>query len=653
MQNFDIAISGLSVAQKALNVIGNNVANAATEGYHRQEINLLPSYSSQVGGTVLGGGVEMAGVTRVIDRLLEQELLRQKSSLGYVSQELTTLETVENAFGEFAAGSSLSVVLDDFFNALQDLCAHPTDAIYQNQTITAGQALAGQFRTLGEFLAGLETQVALEAENAVDKINTLIGQIARLNDDIKAIEIRAGDANNLRDQRDRCITELAESIGVETVSREHGVVDVTVAGISVVTGAVATELEVGLNEDGYLGILPAGAYSYVTSVQQGRLGALLSLKNSTLTDIHSDLDALANAVIQQVNGLHVQGVGSAGSFTELTGWAVASQDLSDFEPPLTDGKVCIRVTNTTTGQIERHEIEVDVSDDSLTSVAADISAITGLAASVVSSKLQIRADAGYRFDFLPAVLSEPAASNLTAATPPSVSVSGIYTGQENDTFCFKVLDSGAVGNGNLRLEVKNESGDVVEILNVGAGYAAGDVLELDNGIEISLSMGDLIANGTFEAAAFADTDTSGLLAAAGINTFFSGDAATTMAVCEEILNSPSRMATALGPEMNDNSNAQQLAELADQTIGTLNDMTPGQFYSRLVTNLGQDISIKQMRQGNVENMVQNLADRQGEMSGVNINDEAARILVYEQMFQAMAKYLTTIQSSMLSLMEIV
>ncbi len=173
MDSFSIGISGLNAAQRAFDIIGNNVANAATDGYHRQRIELRPSYSSQVGALLLGGGVDVVGVTRLIDGLLEQEILRQESLLGQVSQEFVTLQTVENAFGELLEGSGLSAAIDNFFNALQDLSAHPTEIIWQSQIVTAAKTMAGQFRTLGEFLADLKNQIELEAKNTIEQVNIL------------------------------------------------------------------------------------------------------------------------------------------------------------------------------------------------------------------------------------------------------------------------------------------------------------------------------------------------------------------------------------------------------------------------------------------------------------------------------------------------
>jgi len=654
MDSFGIGISGLNAAQRAFDIIGNNIANAATDGYHRQRLNLTPAYSSQIGPVILGGGVDIAGITRLIDGFLEKEILRQQSSLEQVSQELAMLRTVENSFGEFSDGGGLSTVLDDFFNALQDLSAHPGETIWQNQAVTSAQTMAAKFKTLGQFLTTLESQISLEAENVTNQINVLIGKIAELNHNIERQEISSGQAYNLRDQRDQCIVELSKLISVETESREYGVVDISTSGIPVVVNTSAFELEVGIKENLELGITVAGESNYNIDFQGGRLGALLSLKNDMIAGIHNDLDNLANAIIQQINQYHVQGVGSEGSFTELTGLSMISDNLADFDPPVSDGSIYIRVTNTSTGAVTRTEVPIDASTDSLTSIAAAITAITGLTASVYDFRLHIQADKDYKFDFLPCVLPTPTNSDFTGATsPPAISVSGMYTGTKNQTFTFTVSGTGSVGNGSLQITVTDGDGNTVTTLNVGSDYAAGDRLDIGNGIKIALGTGDLADGNTFEVDAFVDTDTSGVLAAAGINAFFSGSNASNIAVCSDISASPGRIATALREDMTDNNNALRMAALRNQAVSDLDSLTPAEYYRRLITDIGQQVSVKQSLQKNVEVMVQNLTNQQNEVSGVNINDEAARMLIFEQMFKAMAKYLSTLQSSLSTIMEII
>jgi len=654
MDSFGIGISGLNAAQRAFDIIGNNIANAATDGYHRQRLNLTPAYSSQVDGVILGGGVNIAGITRMIDGFLQQEIFRQQSSLEQVSQELAMMRTVESSFGELADGGGLSTALDDFFNSLQDLSAHPTESIWQNQAVTSAQTMTAKFQTLGQFLTTLESQISLEAENVVNQINALTGKIAELNHNIEKQEISSGQAFNLRDQRDQCISDLSKLINVETDSREYGVVDISTNGIPLVVSTSTFELEVGITENIKLGITAAGESNYNTDVQGGRLGALLSLKNELIAGIHNDLDNLANAIIQQVNQYHVQGVGSEGSFTELTGFSMISDNLADFDPPVSDGSIYLRVTNTSTGAVTRTEVPIDASTDSLTSIAAAVTAITGLNASVYDFKLHIQADTDYKFDFLPCALPTPTSSDFTGTTsPPAISVSGNYTGTENQTFTFTVSGTGSVGNGSLQIAVTDGDGNTVTTLNVGSGYAAGDRLDIGNGIKIALGIGDLADGNTFQIDAFANTDTSGVLAAAGINTFFSGSNASDITICSDISAAPGRIATALRDDMTDNNNALRLVGLRNQAISDLDSLTPAEYYRRLITNIGQDVSVKQSHQKNVEVMVQNLASQQSEISGVNINDEAARMLIFEQMFKAMAKYLSTLQSSLSTIMEII
>ncbi|MBN2314734.1 MAG: flagellar hook-associated protein FlgK [Sedimentisphaerales bacterium] len=651
--DYHIALSGLNAAQKALEVIGNNIANAATEGYHRQAIELTP-INSLNDSDQIGEGVEVAEITRLIDTFLQDEILQQQSSLGQVSQELDILSTVETVFGELSDSEGLNAAIDEFFNTLQELSAHPTDVIYQSQAVSAAETMTAQFRVLGEYLTKLESQITLEAENTIEQANTLINQIGELNGLIHPQETSGLQANSSKDQRDQLISELSQLIDIEMIRRDDGVVDVSIAGIPVVSGAKTFELEAGFEDNLDLSLSIAGKTINNTNLQGGQLTGLFSLKNEIISDLHDDLDTLANAIIQQVNEYHVQGIGSDGSFTELTGWSMASEDLADFDPPLSDGTISIRVTNTTTGETTRTTISVDTATDSLTTLANKIDAIPGLSASVYDSRLHIQADTNYAFDFLPSVLESPTASDFTGTTsPPTVSVSGIYTGTENQTFTFTVSGTGSVGNGTLQITVTNGDGETVKTLNVGSGYPAGETLDLGNGIKIALSTGDLADGNTFEVDAFAETDTSGVLAAVGLNTFFSGNSAANMTVSMDIIDSPGRIATALGSDGTDNTNTLRMQETQNLAIDSLNSMTPGEFYRQLVTDTGQLISVREIRQDSLEAILQNLANQESEISGVDVNDEAAQMLVFEQMYNAMAKYLTTVQVLNATLMEIV
>ncbi len=659
MQSYDIALSGMSAAQAAFDVIGNNIANAATEGYHKQRLILSSVDSGLALRRESGQGVAVEQVVRQIDTLMEQEILRQQSFLGQMDRETVTLSMLESALGEMSTeGGGLNASIDAMFNALDDLSLHPWENVYQNQAISEAEALSSQFRSLGETLAAVEDSLRLEALNLVETIDSLAEQVAQMNAEIARASGGSTHPNTLIDRRDQAISDISKLIGISILPRDYGVTDVAVSGIPLVIGGTSWELSATPAEDQTLGISIAGTSRLHTSLQGGSVGALLSLRNTIVKDIHTDLDSLAAAIIQGINEYHVQGVGSSGSFTDLTGWSNGSDTLSDLTG-VTAGYTYVRVTHTATGAVTRTRVPVmqTSASDTLTEVAAYITAnVANLSASVGGSEqLYVSAGAGYTFDFATQVLPEPDAGDIafSGASDPAISFGGVYTGSANDTYTFTVTGTGNVGvDSPLMLAVTDSASDTVAVLNIGSGYAAGDMLEIgQTGVKVALGIGDLVAGDSFSLEILADSDTSGLLTATGMNTFLSGETALDMAVCADIRNDPGRVASSLVSDHADNTNAARMASLRDTRNAALGDLTSGQFYRQLVANIGQDISIKEIRKGSVEDIIQNLTKQQSEISGVDINDEAAQLLVFEQMFQAMARYLSAVQTSIESMME--
>ncbi|MEN6386403.1 MAG: flagellar hook-associated protein FlgK [Phycisphaerales bacterium] len=667
MPDFSIGLSGLTAIQKAINVIGNNIANAASEGYHKQKVELSPAYFSTQGSVIIGGGVEVATVRRAIDTLLEQEIYRQNSELGSLAQQENSMRTIENAFGDFTTeDGGLGATIDTFFTSLQNLTAHQQDNIWLNQFVSDATSMAGQFRTLGEYLTEIQSQIRLEGENIIENINTIAEQITKLNDKIESVSLVDGNANAMCDQRDQLISELSTLIGVSTINRDNDVVDVAVSGIPLVAGSAKSALALGFNSNGELGVTIQGGGIYTSDVQGGKLGGLISLSNNTVSGIQDDLDLLASTIIKKINNLHVQGVGAAGSFDNLTGWVNESENLGNFAD-ITAGYTYIRVINTTDGSITRTEIPVmqNESSDSLSEIVAYINAnVANVSASVNSSnQLSITAKPGYEFDFIPAPYSEPSAAdiNFNGAIDPEVTITGSYNDSLNDTLTFTVQGTGTISNAaNLKLRVTNSKGDEVANLIIGSGYSEGTAVKIgETGLYLKLNsptgagIADLVNGDSFSIDVLSSSDTSGLLSATGLNTFFSGTGALEIAVCDEVYNNPARTATAMSASMNDNTNVKRMHDLNDESIPELSNLTCNEFYRQLVTNIGQDLAIVQTEKENVETMILNLTTQQSEVSGVDINDESAQLLVFQQMFQSIAKYMNTINKTLEAIMEII
>lgn len=651
MSDIGIGLSGLQVAQRAIEIIGNNIANAGTEGYHRQEVVIAPIPGSTVGGLTVGGGAEVIDIRRVMNLLLDNEIRQQRPELASVSQELTTLRSVENVIGNLSA-EGLAGAINQFFGAFRELAADPESVPLRQQAVWAARGLADRFRSVALAVESIAEHMALEARNAADETNGLLTEIGDLNGRIQELSARGVVDSNLLDLRDQAVAKLSDLVDVAVRQGEYESCTIEVMGVVVVLKTSVTGIEVGYADGQALGISVQGAHHYDTQARGGRLGALLALNNDIIPRIRDQLDALARGIMDQVNRCHVQGVGTDGSFTELEGRSVGAATLDQWDPPVVAGQVQLRLVNTATGEATRHSVTIAPSTQTIDDVAALFDAIGHLSASAPRTALHIQADTGWRFDFLPALTPEPTSSTLTGSAAPTIS--GLFTGASNETFTCTVVGTGDVGvTGVLTVEIRNAAGDLVRSLDVGQGYAAGDPLLVADGAMVSFSPGSLNDGEQFTIEALADTDPTGFLAAAGVNALFVGNSALTMQVTDGVADSPGRLATSLGTDGVDNLNVLRMADLADRPLDAAGGLTPADAYRRLVSDVGQWVAMRQAREEGLQSVMQQLQTQYDDLSGVDINDEAARLLLFERMFQSMARYLAVLTRAQDALMDVI
>ena len=661
MCSFQIGISGLHSAQKAFDIIGNNIANANTEGFHKQAIDLRAAPEYYRGGVMVGQGVDMAGITRYRDSLLEEQILKQDSSLWQYSHELESLQSLESVFGELNS-SGLSSAMDQYFNSLEELSADPNSGVLQNQVLTAAESLTYEFRRMGTYMSDVERNLYLEAESTTLDINNNLDLIAELNKGIQRLESRGGQANNLRDNRDAAIGELSRLIGIQ-VQENDSMVNLYVNGVPLVMGSDVTHLSSTqkiIDDEVQLGVKIGDNELLLTDISGGKMGALLNLSNNTMSQIHSDFDELANSIIIQTNKAHVQGVGSSGSFTGLSGWKIPSSDLTELDQPVVAGTTYIRVNNSA-GDVERYAIDIDPAVDTMSSVAAKIAAIPGLGGTAIANeKLHIIADSGYTFDFRGGALEAVGAPLAPATALSSGSdfsvplVSGAYTGTANENYTGTVVTGGEIGvSSGPKVEIRNSAGELISSYKLGDNYVSGDRLNIEDGLQVRFSGGDMVAGESFVIQALADSDETNFLAATGINCFFGGNDAASMGVKEDVRSESGRVAIAGDYEGTDHSVVKKMAEIASAPISQLGDLSPVEYYQGLASSIGQQVSVTEMQYDNGNSIMRHLLEQKDQISGVDINDEATKMLVYEQMYQAMAKYMSTVADTLKILSSIV
>jgi len=314
---FNIGKLALFANQRALAVTSQNIANVNTPGYTRQEAVLETTAPLNSSPGQIGTGVRVAEIRRVFDQFIQDQLTAEQSILGRLGVEEGALGRVEAVFND-SQGTGLSQSLSEFFSALHDLANNPQGLSERVALLERARNLTGQFAMADRQLQQIRTDLNSEIQGAVNDINTLGEQIADLNGQIQQAEISGQHANDLRDQRERLLGELAEKIDIHTVEGEFGVVSVFIGGGKLLVESQAYRLRAVPNADnaGFVNIafdLGGGTTDITSAIRDGRLKGLIDLRDTLLPRYINELDQLAAAIVNEVNQQHRVGFGLDGS----------------------------------------------------------------------------------------------------------------------------------------------------------------------------------------------------------------------------------------------------------------------------------------------------------------------------------------------------
>lgn len=226
-----------------------------------------------------------------------------------------------------------------------------------------------------------------------------------------------------------------------------------------------------------------------------------------------------------------------------------------------------------------------------------------------------------------------------------ISVSGAFVGQESQNLTFQVSGSGTVGTTpGLALEVYDDAGALVATLDIGAGYQPGTSLEVLDGIEIAVSLGELSEsnNERFELNAKADSDSSDVLVALGLGGFFVGSDAQTIAVRADLANNPDAIASSWSGTSGGNQALLALGQIADAPLELLAGRTLGSRYGELVGGLGFDLASMEVSLGTADKVLESLQQRRDAVSGVNADEELVDLTRFQQAYATAAQYLSIV-----------
>jgi flagellar hook-associated protein 1 FlgK len=199
--------------------------------------------------------------------------------------------------------------------------------------------------------------------------------------------------------------------------------------------------------------------------------------------------------------------------------------------------------------------------------------------------------------------------------------------------------TGSVGTGSALIRVTDASGTILANLDVGSSYT-GDVLQISAGVSVSFGGGNIAVNNTLTFDVVSDPDTTNVLTALGLNTFFSGKDASSIDVTQYIKDDVSRIAAASSSSPGDNTNALRLAALQDST--STNNTTFSEYLHGVVAELGIDVQQKESEKESFSSLLFNLENQRQEISGVSVEEEMINIIRFQQAFQASARYVSVI-----------
>ncbi len=575
------AVSGLMAFQRSLTTISNNIANANTEGYSRQRVELSEAASQYSGAGFTGSGVQVANITRSYDDFISGQLRSSSSAVGDVASYKDYADQVDNLVANEDTG--VAPALQSFFNSLNDVANEPSSLAARETMLVQAEAFTYRVGVVGERLEEIGTQVNADLQGMTDEINSYTQAIASLNqrisDNLALSSNSNKQPNDLLDQRDLALNKLSSLVDVNVADLGGGKISVMMSnGQPLVTDNRAATLGIQPSKndpaqmDIYLIAPGTTAKQVVTDkFKGGEVSGALRFREELLEPAQQKLGAMVAAIAIEFNALHQEGYDYNGN----------------------KGEALFSFNNVT---------EVPVSQVNGTEVAS------------------VKLEAG-----------------LSTIGADSANI-------DTSDYLLKIVDNGSGGNEYI-LERIDDGSEITLTLNTDAADTTVDA----NGVYGSLVAGasDNLPGITLNFTTTAGTNSTINVPKIG-DEFFIRPTFTAAKYIQMNITDAEKVAAATnldtdgttvinGAMIGDNRNMLKLADLANQSNmfgGTAGfQETYGQVVSRVgALTHAADISVTAQ-----ESLLNNAVEARDAKSGVNLDEEAANLMRYQQAYQAAAQ----------------
>lgn len=616
--------SALLAFQRALGTVGHNVANAATPGYSRQRVELEARPGQFTGAGYIGQGVDVAKLQRLADGLVFARQIDSSGEVGRLQQLSSLAGRIDALVSDPATG--LATPWSGFFNAAKGVTADPTSSVARGALLSAGETLAARFRSLDGQMASLEYEVDVRLQGKVGDVNQLAGEIARLNRDIVAAGSNA--APDLLDARALRIDQLASLVGATTVAQDDGALNIFTGGgqalvLSTRAMTLSTiedpyhpdRLQLALEGSGGKVQLPASSVA-------GELGGLLEFRGRVLDPARAELGRMATVFARSFNAVQNAGVDYTGA---------AGADFFNMAAPTVDANAVNTGTATITAQV------------------ADVGALKGndLILRYDGAWTATRADTG-----APVALS----GSGSAADPLLVDgIALVISGSPvaGDRFSLQPTRGTA---GSLKMALT----DPARIAAAAPLQASGDATNLGTAAVASARVTDTAAFAGFSGASieFIDDanytiDGSGPFAYAAGSTISDAAGGWSIALSGAPAAGDRFSLTRTPARSADNANARLLGALDQKGLldGGSQSLTNG--LAGLTARIGTETQHAELSLEAQNAIHEQIAAERESVSGVNLDEEAADMLRFQQAYQAAAQVISTADNMFQSLLSAV
>ncbi|MBI2423561.1 MAG: flagellar hook-associated protein FlgK [Candidatus Hydrogenedentes bacterium] len=429
----DIGRAGLQVAQVQLDVTAHNIANVNKEGFSRQRVEVATRTPNFKPYGTLGRGPGIQGIERLRDTFFDTVYRQQVPGLGKAEVKANLFTLLEDTFqepGEEGFASRLNL----FFDAINDFANNVEAVPVRVGLLTEAESMAASLRDTANRLDLLVTNANEEVRNLVPEINSLLERIGASNVAIRDAELSGRTANDLRDDRDVLLDELARLVFITTRETDAGQVTVLIGGVESVRGdrvrLLETFIDPTINPDrpDLLGVRYVDV-GEAANIVDGELAGALEFRDVDARGQIIRHNQMAAALIQAINAIHSQANGainytSAVSSTNAVSDSTIPLSLNDLTPfPIQTGSFDINIYDATNTLVSTLTINIDASGNVLTestlnSIRDDIDAGANISASTSGGILTITPDAGFSIGF----------SNDTANILPALGINGLFTG---------------------------------------------------------------------------------------------------------------------------------------------------------------------------------------------------------------------------------